>query len=118
MWIMPRQRGLAPSVEQRQYHTDDRHNRLLRILKPEHADGEGATVHQDVSMYVSRLDGGASLEHLFAAGRGGYVYLIDGDLELNGERLTTGDAAKILDAGALRIGARATSEVILVDTPL
>ena len=119
MWIMPAQRGLPPSVEQRVHTTGDRHNRLLRILRPDGVEGDtGVTVHQDVSMFVARLDPGVSVEHTFGAGRGGYFYLIEGEIELNGERLTTGDAAKVLGGGLLRIEAKATSELIFVDTPL
>ncbi len=118
MWIMPSQRGLPPSFEQRQHTVDDRHNRLLQILRPEGTDGLGVTVHQDVSMYVSRLDPAVAVEHVFGEGRGGYCYLIEGDLELNGERLTAGDAAKVLGHGLLRLRAQAQSELLLVDTPL
>lgn len=117
MWIMPARRGLTPSVEQQQFIADDRHNRLLRILKPENAEGEGVKVHQDASVYVSKLDAGATVEHTIGAGRRGYLYLISGALALNGESLTTGDAAKITDAGALTLVASAESELILVDIP-
>lgn len=118
MWIIPDRRGLPPSVEQRQHTVADRHNRLLQILRPEREEGGGVMVHQDTSMYASRLDPGVTVEHSFRAGRGGYLYLIEGDVGLNGQRLTTGDAAKILEEGALRIHARRASELILVDTPL
>ena len=119
MWIMPAQRGLPPSVEQRVHTAGDRHNRLLRILRPDGVEGDtGVTVHQDVSMFVARLDPGVAVEHTFGEGRGGYFYLIEGEIELNGERLTTGDAAKVLGGGLLRISAHSTSELIFVDTPL
>lgn len=119
MWIMPALRGLPPSVEQRQHTLEDRHNRLLRILRPKGAEGDtGVTVHQDVSMYVARLDPGVSVEHVFRRDRGGYFYLIEGGIELNDGPLATGDAAKITGAGLLRITARDTSELIFVDTPL
>ena len=118
MWIVPDRRGLPPSVEQRQHTLEERDNRLLQILRPEGMDGTGVTVHQGVSMYVSRLEPGVTVEHLFGERRGGYWYLIDGDVELNGERLATGDAAKILGGGLLRMRAQAPSELLLVDTPL
>ena len=118
MWIMPSRRGLAPSIEQKQYSADDRHNRLLRILRPEFSDdGEGVTVHRDVSMYVSRLDAGRGVEHAFGDGRRGYFYLIEGAGTLNGERIGTGDAAKVLGAGALEFRADSVSELLLVDSP-
>jgi redox-sensitive bicupin YhaK (pirin superfamily) len=117
MWIIPARRGLVPSVEQQQFGIDDRRNRLLRILKPEGADGEGVPVHQDASVFVSALASGASVAHNFGAGRAGYLYLISGALAVNGEPLATGDAAKIAGPGALNIKAAEDSELILVDVP-
>ena len=118
MWILPDRRGLTPSLDQRQFTVEDRHNRLLQILRPEGAEGSGVTVHQDASVYVSQLDPKVAVEHEFRRGRGGYFYLIQGDIELNGERLSSGDAAKVLGEGLLRIRALEPSELILVDTPL
>ncbi len=48
----------------------------------------------------------------------GYFYLIEGEIELNGEHLTTGNAAKVLGDGLLTVSASNTSELIFVDTPL
>jgi quercetin 2,3-dioxygenase len=118
MWIMPSERGLPPSVEQHQYDEEDRRNRLLRILRPKGSDGEGVSVHRDVSMFVSRLDPGAAVEHQFGEGRGGYFYLISGTADVNQERLASGDAAKVLGSGPLQVQATETSELLLVDTPL
>jgi redox-sensitive bicupin YhaK (pirin superfamily) len=119
MWIMPAERGLPPSVEQKQYSEDDRRNRLLQILRPVGTAGEGVTVHQDASMYVSRLEAGNSIEYRFGEGRGGYFYLISGeDANVNGETLRTGDAAYLTGGGLLSIRADQISELILVDTPL
>jgi len=117
MWIAPSERGLEPSNEQRQFTEADRTNRWLRILKPEGSDGEGVPVHQDASMYVSRLDPGVAVSRTFGEGRAGYFYLISGQAAVNGEHLRTGDAAKVLGAGSLAIEAAATSELILVDVP-
>lgn len=118
MWILPDERNLEPSLEQKQYTRDDRHNRLLQILRPVGTQGEGVTVHQDVRMFVASLDPQARVEHIFAEGRGGYFYLIDGAAEVNGELLWKGDAAKITGAGAFTVIATAPSEILLVDTPL
>jgi redox-sensitive bicupin YhaK (pirin superfamily) len=118
MWIMPDRPGLEPSLEQKQWTEADRHNRLLQILQPEASDGDAVSVHQDVSMYVSRLDTDASVEHMITEGRGGYFYLISGEVEMNDEALHSGDAAKIVGAGALTVQATAMSELLLVDTPL
>jgi quercetin 2,3-dioxygenase len=118
MWIMPNRRGLPPGVEQRQHTVEERHNRLLAILRPVGTEGTGVAVHQDVSAYVARLDPGAAVEHQIGDGRGGYFYLIEGQLDLNGERLQRGDAAYVLGGGLLSARAEASSELILLDTPV
>lgn len=118
MWILPAEKGLPPSVEQRQYGEEDRRNRFLQILRPVGTDGEGVTVHQEARMFVSQLEPGKSVERDFGEGRGGYFYLISGEADVNNERVTTGDAAYVLGAGRLTVNASALSELILVDTPL
>ena len=118
IWILPSQRGLQPDVVQKQYTEKDRTDRLFRFLKPENAEGEGITVAQDVSMFVSRLSAKASVAHEFAQGRGGYLYLIGGALDANGTAMTSGDAAYITGGGSLALAASETSELLVVDTPL
>ncbi len=118
MWVLPSRRGLPPAVEQRQYTVADRHNRLLRIVRPEGSAGEGVLVHQAVAIYAARLDPEVAVTHHIGTGRGGYVYLIHGALALNEERLQTGDAAKVLGEGVVQLRALDTSELLLVDTPL
>jgi redox-sensitive bicupin YhaK (pirin superfamily) len=118
MWIMPSRRGLPPSIEQRQYDESDRRNRLLQILRPEGTEGDGVTVHQDASMFVSQLDPGVAASHDVPRGHVGYFYVIHGAVTLNGEPLQTGDAAKITADGRLEIAATDTSEILLIDTTL
>lgn len=116
MWILPDRRGLPPSLEQKVFTTEERTDRLLLALSPE--GGKAVKVHQDAFAFIARLNPGTEVEHDFANGRGGYLYLIEGALEVNGEKLETGDAAKIRDERALRLGAVETSELLLVDVPL
>ena len=119
MWIVPEKRGLPPSIEQKQFAETDRTNKLLQLVYPEHAtETAGVIVHRDVGIYASRLGSGVSVEHEFGDGRGGYLYVIDGEAGVNDERLGKADAAKITGEGRLSIVARATSELLLVDTPL
>ena len=118
LWILPAQRGLQPRNDQRQYTARDRHNRLLRVIRPQSDAGDEIDVAQDASIYVARLDPGVAVEQTLAVGHGGYLYLIEGGVDLNGERLMTGDAAYLTGDGLVRIRAEARSELLLVDTPL
>ena len=103
VWIMPAERGLTPGVEQKVFTAEDRTGHLLRAISPE--GGDAVTVHGNASMYLARLTPGTELEHKVPEGMGHYVYVIAGALDVNGERLGTGDAAKVSDEPGLRLQA-------------
>jgi quercetin 2,3-dioxygenase len=116
MWILPSERGLPPSVEQKVFTVEDRTDRLLEVFSPD--GSESVKVHRDAWVYVSRLRPGAEVSQAFGEGRGGYLYVIQGDLAANGERLGTGDAAKIAEESALKLSASEAAELLLVDVSL
>jgi hypothetical protein len=116
IWILPDTPGLPPGVEQRAFSTEDRTNRLLKVIGPE--GGEVVKVHQDASVLVGRLEAGSAVSHPIGPGRGVYGYLIDGAATFGGEELATGDAVKVTDESELVIRAADPSEVILVDVPM
>jgi redox-sensitive bicupin YhaK (pirin superfamily) len=118
MWIVPRRFGIDPALQQRQYTEADRLNRLLRIAKPKHEPGEGLDLEQDASVYVSQLEDGRTLAHEVEAGHGAYIYLLQGRLDVNGQRLATGDAAYVWSGGRMELTALVTSELLLVDTAM
>src|SRR2546422_1383812 len=116
IWILPDTAGLAPQVEQRVFTREDRTDRLLKVIGRE---GDAVvTVHQDAAVYVASLAPGIDVTHPIGDGRGVYVYLIEGAASLDGEDVTTGDAAEVTDELKLRIHAREPTELILVDVPM
>ena len=116
MWIMPAEQGLTPGVEQKVFSTEDRTDTLLRVISGD--GGDAVLVHQDAHVFVSRLTGGASVKHDLPSGRGVYLYVIEGDVEVNGERMVTGAAAQIREEPSVAVEASADSELILVDVVL
>jgi len=116
MWIMPAERGLGPGVEQRVLTTEDRTDHLLKVISGD--GGDAVLLHQDAHVFVSRLNPGVEVEHPLGEGRGTYLYVIEGDADVNGERMTSGDAAQIAEEPAVRIAASALTELILVDVAL
>jgi len=116
IWILPDTPSLRPEVEQRVFTLDDRAGRLLRVIGPE--GGEVVRVHQDASVHVAALEPGAEVTHRIGEGRGAYAYLISGAAAFDEEEVATGDAARVTDQPGLRIRARESSELILVDVPM
>jgi redox-sensitive bicupin YhaK (pirin superfamily) len=116
MWIMPDERGLAPGVEQKVFTKQDRTDRLLPVISG--SGGDAVSVHQDAHVFVSRLTPGTTVEHPLETGRGVYLYVIDGRVQVNGEEMEVGDAAQITDEERIELVAEAESELIMVDVSL
>ena len=116
LWIVPSERGLAPGVEQKVFSTEDRTDRLLKVISGN--GGDAVLVHQDAHVFVSRLTAGRSARHDLSAGRGAYLYVIEGDARANGEPMATGAAAQIRDEPTIEIEGIADTELILVDVAL
>jgi redox-sensitive bicupin YhaK (pirin superfamily) len=116
MWIMPAELGLEPGVEQKVFTEQDRTDRLLKAISGD--GGDAVLVHQDAHVFVSRLNPSGGVSHELVAGRGVYLYVIEGDADVAGGRMTTGDAAEIWDEPSILIRANSATELIAVDVAL
>lgn len=114
-WILPATLSEESSVAQRQYTVADRTDRWLQIMGP--PGEEGLNLRQDARVAVARLSAGGQLVASFPADRDGYLYLLDGAGELDGQPVTTGDAARIHGVHDLAVEASEDTELILVDVP-
>ncbi len=116
MWVLPERPGLTPSYEQKRFTTEERTGALLPIASGQDAPG-AVKVHQDVTFYVSRLGESESVAHELKPGRRAFLYVIEGEVTLNGERLSAGDQARVTDVTRLEIAGTRASEIILIDLP-
>ncbi|MEO8291736.1 MAG: pirin family protein [Actinomycetota bacterium] len=116
MWIMPATQGLTPAVEQKVFTAADRTDTFLQVISGD--GGDAVLVHQDAHVLVSRLTAGAAATRDLPAGRGVYLYVIDGDVTVNGRGMQTGSAAEIADEPGVTVRAAAQSELVLVDVAL
>lgn len=116
IWVLPNQRGLEPSYEEKHFGPDARQGKLLPVVTPT-GEGGSLSIHQDVRFYVSRLAPGEAVAYTAAPGRKTYLFVAEGGIDLNGQALAGGDQARITEAGELKLSATAPSDLILIDLP-
>ena len=114
IWILPAERGLPPSYEQRPFPPEQKRGRLRLVGAPDGRDG-AVTVHQDVAIYATLLDPGQRVEHRLASGRHAWVQVASGEVTVNGQSLVAGDGAAVSDEAALDLTARSDAEVLVFD---
>lgn len=114
IWIVPEKRNLNPTYSQKLIPEGAADNKLYKIVS--HKDGDGLLkINQEAEVYLSRLTQTREIEHPVGKSRGVYIYLIEGEINVNDNTLKNGDAVKILLEESVKIRANEDSEFILFD---
>lgn len=117
MWFMPAVRGLVPSYEATRFDPERMRGRLLPVASSVPEAGV-AKLHQDMTIYLTRLDGGAELEFRQEPGRRVFLFVIDGSLKVNESvQLQRRDAARIVSEPRLTLQGGGSAFAVLIDLP-
>jgi len=118
IWVLPKQRDIAPRYGQREFDPAQRRNRFQAVVSPE-KDGDAVWINQDAWFSLADAESGAQLDYaLHDSGNGLYVFVIDGELEVAGEILTQRDAIGITGADSVTFSARRASEILAIEVPV
>lgn len=112
MWVLPRGKDGEPWYRDRSVACDARTGRLLQVVGP---DEDAETIDQDARFFVSRLLPGQEVVHELAEGRGAWLHVATGSIEVAGTRLEAGDALGIRGAGSIALQGAEEAEVVLWD---
>jgi len=118
MWVLANKKDLKPSWEQRRFTKEQQTNTLLPIVVPESSDSEDALkIHQDATFYLSTISPQSTIQHVINDGRMAYIFVINGEVEINGKPLQTRDAVMIENEKTVSIVAQRQAELIVIDLP-
>ncbi|HKK45222.1 MAG TPA: pirin family protein [Balneolaceae bacterium] len=118
IWILPDEADLEPSYEELRFSDEEQRGTLRMYVSP---DGRGNSmhIHQDAFIYAGILEEGDRFVHELGDGRGAWIQVVHGLIELNGDQqLKQGDGAGITGWDELSITASEESEIILFDVAM
>jgi quercetin 2,3-dioxygenase len=117
IWIFPKQRNITPRYGQVTYEPSDRKNQWQVVVSPEE-DGS-VWINQDAWFSLADLDLGKSLRYSPRKdGNGMYIFVLDGEISVDGQQLNRRDGYGIWDTTALEITASSNAKVLLMDVPM
>lgn len=118
IWVIPRERGVAPRYGQVALGDMDMRDRFLELIAPEGA-GAPLWLHQDCWMSMGELGEGFRGEYaLHGRGQGVYIFVLEGSLRVGGALLGERDALGVWDTEAVELVADAGSKVLLIEVPM
>ncbi|MFD0590448.1 pirin family protein [Paenibacillus sp. GCM10027627] len=117
LWFMPKERGVRPSYEAVKFQSEKLEGALLPVVSNQGPEDGTASIGQEMTIYLSKLTAGQTVSHNTVSSRKLFLFTIEGELSLIGERLSSGDAAEIEDVGSLTLEAEKDCFFMLIDIP-
>ncbi|MBQ0945956.1 pirin family protein [Ideonella sp. 4Y16] len=114
IWLLPEATGLAPGYEQKAFDPAEQRGRLQRVASPDAQDG-AIRLNADAALSLGRFDGAESATVALNPRRLGYVFVAEGSVQVNGQRLGTGDAATLDGEPELRLDGGQGAMVLVFD---
>lgn len=114
IWIIPNRQGVTPRYQQRRFDEAEKRGRLRLIISPDGAEGS-LSVYQDVRVYAGLFEGSERQVLTLQENRFAYVHVARGSLEVNGQRLSAGDGARLRRVRELACGEGENAEVLVFD---
>jgi len=114
IWIVPDKQGLRPAYGQQAFDADAAKRSFVLLASKEGRNGT-IQVQQDVDVWVTLLGKGERRELPLAPGRGAWIHVARGSVDVNGTLLREGDGAAVSGEDRLRFLGQGPGEVLVFD---
>lgn len=114
IWIIPNVSGAKPGYTQQSFTREQKLNQLKLLVSNDGRDGS-QKINQDTDLYACILTPGMEKEFQIRSGRGVWIQLAEGEIQVNGQSLQPGDGLAIQDEEKLKIKAVKETEFLLFD---
>ncbi|MGC2033978.1 MAG: pirin family protein [Thermoplasmata archaeon] len=117
MWFLPEELNLEPSVEQKAVDRADRTGRWFALVSQ--TQPGALPIRSDAHVLAAYLPPGGSLEHDLPAGRGAYLYVVEGGpIMLGAQQMVPLSAAAITGPETIAVSTALEAELLLIDVNL
>ena len=114
IWIIPPKQNLPKLYGSYKYDENQKHNKLLNIVSSINGNSE-VKIHQDVNIYVSKLQKDKSIDFKIPKNRQVYFVQIEGSSIVNKVKLNHADAMEIKKEDILDIKAISNSHFLFIE---
>jgi redox-sensitive bicupin YhaK (pirin superfamily) len=118
IWLFPKYRNVSPRYQQITLDPSAQKNNFDQILSP-NPDDAGVWIHQDAWFYLSDFETNFTKKlTLKKEGNGFYILTIEGEIEVNGQKLEKRDALGLWETSEIEIKANTASKFLVMEIPM
>jgi quercetin 2,3-dioxygenase len=116
IWIIPDERGRAPSWGAKPFPTGERSGRFVALASGFKEDSDALPLRTDARVLGATLKAGESTSYALHKDRYAYLVPAKGRVEINGVQLDARDGVAIRNETTLTVKALEDTELVLVDS--
>jgi len=117
VWVFPKEQNITPRYEQKTFKPEDRNNKIKTVVAPD--DTDAVWINQDAWFSLGKMDKDFTTTYSIKNnGNGVYAFVLEGEVTINGEKLSKRDALGVWDTDKIDITANTNAEVLLIDVPM
>ena len=118
IWVFPKEKNVRPRYDQISIQDIKKQNEFYQVLSP-NQDDQGVWINQDAWFHLGEFTSGASDEYkIRKEGNGVYAFVLEGEIELEGENLSKRDGMGIWNTDSFRLKANTDAKVLLMEVPM
>jgi redox-sensitive bicupin YhaK (pirin superfamily) len=118
IWVEPKLQNITPRYQKRFFPKDKRRNKLQTIISSEEGT-QHCWINQNAQLSLGWFDKDEQVEYKFLhTNKCVYVFVLDGALLIDGERLGARDAIGLWETDRFTITLEQQSEFIVIEVPV
>jgi len=118
IWMFPRQKNVEPRYDQVSLREIEKENELYQVLSPNKED-QGVWINQDAWFHLGKFSQDTVTNYKLKKRENGvYAFILDGEAEINGEKLSRRDGIGVWDIESIEIKAANNARLLIMEVPM
>lgn len=118
IWVFPNKKQVAPRYDQISIKEIQKNNSFYQILSP-NQDDAGVWIHQNAWFHLGDFDHDSTQEYVIKDKSNGlYAFILEGEANINGQKLDRRDGFGIWDVEAVNITVGKDTKILLMEVPM
>jgi redox-sensitive bicupin YhaK (pirin superfamily) len=118
IWVFPKERNIAPRYDQKTFSAEDKQGKFKTIVSPERSE-DVMWINQDAYFSLGHFNAGTTAEYKIQhKGNGAYIFVIEGEINAEGQTLGKRDAAGFWETDKINISIQKDAQVLVIEVPM
>ncbi len=120
LWVFSEKENVEPRYDQKSFDLDKNVNKLVTVVSPhDKIENDSLWVYQQTCFSLGIFEAGQEFEYeLHSGNHGVYLFLIAGEIEIEGKTIGKRDAAGITEIASFKVKTNQQSKILLVEVPM